>query len=133
MSVRNEDTLRRMWTEHLIRRDKAAEQAAIEQRATEDAETHERTAKTHRTTAAAVHTVGAGWAAESDDLADIVNEKRVELGLAPLTPGEPYPGEVTPAEQPTPEDMLVASAVSAVTTHRDPVWPVEQGGEVAQP
>jgi hypothetical protein len=117
MSVRNEQTLRRMWTEHLTLRTKAAQQAEEETRATEDAIAAERTAKAHRAAAEAARTVGGSMAAESADLADIVNEKRTELDLPPLVPGEPYDDEapqdpagptladvplVTPGEYPPP-------------------------------
>ena len=92
MTIRDEHTLRHMWKEHLHLRVTSAQFAADKKHATEEAESHERTAAAHRKTAKNAGEVGQRMANESADLADIVNEKRVELGLPPLNPGEPYPG-----------------------------------------
>ncbi len=72
-------------------------------------------AQSARTSARALLDLAEGRAAEAADLADIVNEKRTAAGLAPLTPGEPYPGpEAVP--QPTAGDTLVASQQSPTET-----------------
>ena len=128
-SLRTEQTLRDMWEASNRRRAEAAryhdeangtlgaadahDQAAAEARTAAAAEAQ--AAQSARTSARALFDLAEGRAAEAADLADIVNEKRTAAGLAPLTPGEPYPGpEAVP--QPTAGDTLVASQQSPTET-----------------
>jgi len=113
MSVRTEQTLRRMWDESL-------KLAADSSRLTEDAdesavnaEAAEKAARAHRLAEESTRNVGAAMGAEAADLADLVNRERQDAGLSPLAPGDPYPADPAPVEQPTPDDTLVASVQSA--------------------
>ena len=122
-SFRTEQTLRDMWEASNRRRAEAAQHhdeatrtlaaADAHDRAAADArsaaETETRAAESARSGARALLNLAEGRAAESADLADIVNEKRAAAGLAPLTPGEPYP-------QPTADDAFVASQQSVTGT-----------------
>ncbi|MGI5223589.1 hypothetical protein [Actinoallomurus sp. CA-142502] len=141
--VRNEETLRSMWGEHLKLRRMAAEQAQIEKNATEDAVAAERTAMAHRTTAEKAHNVGASMSDSSDDLADMVNEKRAAMNLPPLVPGAPYDPPADVAEQAgqpvagaAPENGVLPPGVvpvgpelgSALDTRHDGHMPLVQNG-----
>lgn len=98
MTIRTEQTLRDMWEAGLNRHAEAAADRTEGNRCTDSAEAHDRAAAAEAQ-AAAADRKGAkglldraeGRANEAADLFDIVNEKRTAMGLAPLTPGEPYP------------------------------------------
>lgn len=125
MTIRTEQTLRRMWEESAKLTDEAAKLWTTADGSRSEAEVAERTAAAHRAAEKSARDVGDAMAAEAADLADMVNEKRQQAGLARLKPGEPYPADPVVAEQPMPDDTLVASVQSAAVTRTD--------GEVAQP
>ena len=115
MAIRTEQTLRRMWDESAKLANEAGKLWATADGSRTEAEVAERTAAAHRTAEKNSRDVGDAMAAEAADLSDLVNRERTEAGLAPLTPGEPYPVDVVPAEQPMTDDTLVASQSSTVT------------------
>lgn len=119
MSVRTEQTLRRMWEESLKLTNEAGKLWASADGARTEAEVAERTAAAHRTAEKNARDVGDAMAAEAADLADLVNRERQDAGLAPLAAGEPYPADPAPAGPPAPEDTLVVSAQSPIETRVD--------------
>jgi peptidyl-tRNA hydrolase len=108
MAIRTEQTLRRMW-------DESVKLATESNRLTEDANASgidaasaEQAAEAHRTAEKAARSVSNAMMLEAADLTDLVNRERQDAGLTPLTPGEPYPADPAPAEQPMADDVKVA-------------------------
>lgn len=126
MTIRTEQTLRRMWEESALLFKKAAAAYADADSCADAATEHERAANAEAAAAAAAaqaekakRTLAKGQEAEAADLADLVNRERTEAGLAPLGAGEPYPADPAPTGQPTADDTLVASAQSSIETAVD--------------
>jgi hypothetical protein len=117
MSVRTEQTLRRMWDESLKLGSDSSRLAKEAYASGIDAAAAEEAAEAHRKAEMATRSVSNAMEAEAADLADLVNRERRDAGLAPLTPGEAYPAD--PIEQPGPGDTLVVSVQSPVETLTD--------------
>lgn len=93
---RNEQTLRRMWSESINLATKAQQMTAEADAAGKDAATAEQVAAAHRQAERTARGIADAMLSEALDLVDMVNEKRAAAGLEPLTAGEPYD---PPAEQ----------------------------------
>lgn len=98
MTIRTEQTLRRMWEESAKLKAESERLYSEHKAAADQAAQHDRAAAAEaaaahacRTDAAAALDVGQRAEAEAADLIDMVNRERKDAGLAPLTPGEPYP------------------------------------------
>lgn len=108
MTIRTEQTLRRMWEESgklQADSDRLGEEYATNMTAADEhdqaAAAEVTAAKACRTAATSARDVALRIGAEAADLADLVNRERQEAGLSPLKPGEPYPAEQQQEQQPT--------------------------------
>lgn len=98
MSVRTEQTLRRMWTEAADNQTDATKLMDACKGHASAADDAGRAARAHQNEAAKAKLAADEFAAQAADLVDMVNEKRAAMGLAPLAPGDPYPVDPSPTD-----------------------------------